>query len=184
LGRYASKSTNSDYRQLNIRDLQRKGFLKPRGWVVLTWSRQGEVVASIRLLVEHDRIVLSYRHQGQGEDWKNKEYPVFLDRTRCNYGGERIWFRCPARNCSRRVAVLYLGSVFACRHCYQLTYDSQREPAYSRALSREQAIRTRLGGDPAGDWPGKPKGMHWRTYNRLLPSGRRSTESLLASLVH
>ena len=69
----------------------------------------------------------------------------------------------------RRVAVVYGGSIFACRHCYQLAYDSQREAAYSRALSRAQAIRMKLGGSPnmAEDFPDKPKGMHWRTYDLL-----------------
>jgi hypothetical protein len=167
VGRNSSKNTTSYYHQLDIRDLQRKGFLRPCGWVGLNWSRDGEVVASIRILAEFDRIVLSYRHQSYGEDWKSKEYSIFIDRTRCNYGGERVWFLCPGRGCSRRVAVLYGGSVFACRHCYELAYDSQREQAHSRALSRAQAICMKLGGSPGGNWPGKPKGMHWRTYNQL-----------------
>jgi hypothetical protein len=157
LGRYSSKNTTSYYRQLDIRVLRGKGYLQPRGWITLTWSRNGEESGSIGIRAEFDRVVLRYRH-GQEGDWKDEEYSVFLDYTRCNYGGERSWFRCPARVCSRRVAVLYGGSIFACRHCYQLAYDSQREQAYSRALSRAQAIRVKLGGSPAGDFPDKPKG--------------------------
>jgi len=65
------------------------------------------VVGSIRMCAEFDRVVLGYRHRGYREDWKSEEYPVSLDSTRCNYGGERIWFLCPARGCSRRVAILY-----------------------------------------------------------------------------
>ena len=167
MGRYSSKNTTSYYRQLDIRQLQRKGYLQPRGWITLIWSRNGEESGSIGIRAEFDRVVLRYRHQGYDEDWKDEEYPVFLDSTRCNYGGERIWFSCPGRGCSRRVAVLYGGSIFACRHCYQLAYDSQRETSHSRALSRAQAIRVKLGGTPAGDFPDKPKGMHWETYNRL-----------------
>ena len=36
-------------------------------------------------------------------------------------------------------------------------------------LLKAQAIRQRLGGTPCvgDDFPQKPKGMHWRTYNRL-----------------
>lgn len=167
MGRYSSKSTTSDYRQLDIRVLQRKGFLRPCGWTSLYWSSNGEVVGSIGICAEFDRVILKYKHQRYEEDWKSEEYTVSLDRTRCNYGGERIWFLCPAQGCSRRVAVLYGGSIFACRHCLQLAYDSQRETAYSRALSRAQAIRVKLGGHPAGDFPDKPKGMHWQTYNRF-----------------
>ena len=169
MGRYSSKNTTSSYRRLDIRELQRKGFLRPGGWTSLRWSRNGEAVGSVGVRAEFDRVVLRYRHQRYGEDWKDEEYPIFLDRTPCNYGGERVWFLCPARGCSRRVAVVYGGSIFACRHCYQLAYDSQREAAYSRALSRAQAIRMKLGGSPnmAEDFPDKPKGMHWRTYDRL-----------------
>ncbi len=146
MGRYSTRDTTSSYRQLDIRDLNRKGFSRPCGWVSLHWSRNGEAFGSIRISAEFDRVVLSYRHQRYGEDWKSEEYPVFLDRTPCNYGGERVWFLCPARGCSRRVAVLYCGSIFACRHCHQLAYESQREAAHSRALSRAQAIRIKLGG--------------------------------------
>ena len=98
-----------------------------------------------------------------------KSIQSFWTARPCNYGGERVWFLCPARGCSRRVAVVYGGSIFACRHCYQLAYDSQREAPYSRALSRAQAIRMKLGGSPnmAEDFPDKPKGMHWRTYDLL-----------------
>jgi len=169
VARYSTKDSTSSYRQLDIRVLQRKGFLRPRGWVSLYWSVNGEVVGSIRILAEFDRLVLSYRHRRYEEDWKSEEYSVFLDHTRCNYGGERVWFLCPTRGCSRRVAVLYGGSIFACRHCYQLAYESQRETPHSRALSRLQNIRMKLGGSGslADDFPGKPKGMHWRTYNRL-----------------
>jgi hypothetical protein len=167
LGRYSSKNTISYHRQLDIRYLRRKGMLRPGGWASLTWSRTDKVIGSISIRTELDRIVLRYRHRDHDEDWKDEEYPVFLDSTRCNYGGERFWFLCPARGCSRRVAVLYSGSTFACRHCYRLVYDSQREQPSSRALSRAQAIKEKLGGSPADDFPDKPKGMHWRTYNRL-----------------
>ncbi len=69
-----------------------------------------------------------------------------------------------------RVAVLYGGGIFACRKCYQLAYPSQREDTGNRAARRAHRIRDRMG------WPGsilegsgwgKPKGMHWRTYERL-----------------
>lgn len=167
MGRYSTRDTTSSYRQLDIRVLKRKGFLQAYGWQSLNWSRNGEAYGSIRMRVEFDRVVLSYRHQRYGDDWQSEEYPVFLESTPCNYGGTRLWFLCPGRGCSRRVAVLYGGSIFACRHCHQLSYESQRETSYGRALSRAQAIKVKLGGSPGGDFPDKPKRMHWHTYERL-----------------
>ena len=69
----------------------------------------------------------------------------------------------------RRRSTLCPHEIFACRHCYRLAYTCQREPNYSWAINRAQAIREKLGG--TGNlfmpFPQKPKGMHWRTYHRL-----------------
>jgi hypothetical protein len=75
--------------------------------------------------------------------------------------------------CGRRVALLYgAGELFACRHCYDLAYESQQESLRYRGLGKAQKIRMRLGGgvNMFDDFPGKPKGMHWRTYVRLRHS--------------
>ncbi|MDP2828818.1 MAG: hypothetical protein Q8O37_09440 [Sulfuricellaceae bacterium] len=69
------------------------------------------------------------------------------------------------------MAKLHLGSagIFACRHCYQLAYASQRENTDDRATRRADKIRDRLKWEP-GILSGhgiKPKGMYWRTYQRL-----------------
>jgi len=57
-----------------------------------------------------------------------------------------------------------------CRKCYHLDYPSQREDAGDRAARRAHRIRDRMGwpgGVLEGSVWGKPKGMHWRTYERL-----------------
>ena len=77
-----------------------------------------------------------------------------------------------ARNnvyCWRRVIKLYgAGRFFSCRHCYRLAYASQRESARHRGLWKSQKIRMLLGGSPnmLEEFPDKPKGMHWRIYER------------------
>lgn len=96
-------------------------------------------------------------------------YPIDLEWSPCSYGGKRPWFRCPAQNCGRRVAILYGGTVFACRHCNQLAYPSQRENIDDRATRKADKIRERMGWEP-GILNGeglKPKGMHWKTFERL-----------------
>jgi hypothetical protein len=92
-----------------------------------------------------------------------------LLRTACHLGGARVWFRCPAQGCGRRVALLYGGKVFACRQCHQLAYPSQRERPFERYQRRAEKIMSRLGWSSDDDryLLGKPKGMHWRTYRKL-----------------
>lgn len=166
---FGAADCTDDYRRLDARRLQRDDLLTPGrafGW---QWTRDGETVASIRVRTEIDHVMLSYRYRSGGEDWKSEEYPVRLDWTPCTYGGRRAWFLCPARGCARRVAILYGGGIFACRHCYRLAYPSQREAAYDRAARRADKIRDRLGWEPGilngNGW--KPKGMRWRTFERL-----------------
>jgi hypothetical protein len=166
---YSSKDTTSGYLRLDVRWLQREGFLVPGRNSDLVWSRNGEPIGNVGMRCRMDDVVLSYRHRRHDEPWRNEEYPVPVGWTPCNYGGTRPWFHCPVVGCGRRVAILYGSGIFACRHCHQLAYESQRETAYSRALSRAQAIREKLGGSAciADPFPSKPKGMHWRTYERL-----------------
>ncbi|QWF69714.1 hypothetical protein KEF85_10035 [Methylomonas paludis] len=165
------KNTTNDYHHLDIRRLQRDDLLRTGLSYTLNWSRNNEKVASIQIQTQDDRLTLDYRYRKNGGDWKNQNYSVMLDSTECSYGGKRVWFKCPANGCGRRVALLYLGSsgIFACRHCYKLVYESQRESADDRSSRKADRIRDKLAWqrgilNPNGD---KPKGMHWKTYDRL-----------------
>ena len=170
-GYQGGKRTTGSCYQIDARKLQRAGVLTASGSFAWHWSRNGEAVASIRARVEEDRLTLIYSHKSRGDDWQAMEYPVRLEWTACTLGGRRVWFLCPANGCGRRVALLYIGGagIFACRHCYRLAYACQRETADDRAMRRADNIRERLGwqagiANPSG---GKPKGMHWRTFERL-----------------
>jgi hypothetical protein len=168
-GNHGGKRITSDMQALDVRKVQREGLLKPGyscGW---QWSRNGETIASINLKVDTDRVTLDYRNRPNGGEWQTMNYPVRLVWTPCHYGGQRAWWLCPAVGCGRRVAVLYGGSVFACRHCQQLAYKSQRETPDSRAYRQANKLRARLGWVPGViHGPGvKPKGMHWATFLRL-----------------
>jgi hypothetical protein len=134
----------------------------------LRWSRAGSEADSIRCVVSGDdrpdRMTFLYRHRsGMGGEWEDVREPVDLAWTACNFGGERPWFLCPRVGCGRRVAVLYgPGRYFLCRHCCDLSYQSQRDNKMYRALHRAQNIRRRLGGSAniMEPFPEKPKGMH------------------------
>jgi hypothetical protein len=165
------RNLTSDQRALDIRWLKRRGLLKPGLSFDLSWTRCGRTLAAIGVLVGTGKLMLSYRHQPFGGEWQEREYPVYLTDTACNFGGGRAWFTCPAPGCARRIGVLWLSGsgVFACRHCCRLGYASQREAAGDRAARRADRIRERLGWPPGIlNWNGsKPKGMHWETYWRL-----------------
>src|SRR5262249_34258611 len=159
-GRSGSKLTTESFRQIDVRLMQRKGYLRPGMHSTCWWSCNGKTTGSINMRAEAGCIVLSYRHRRNDfEEWQSVEYRVWLTRTRCNYGGERAWFLCPGQGCGRRVAVLWGGATFACRHCYNLAYESQNETAHDRALRKHQAIRMKLGGSEslAEDFPQDPQ---------------------------
>jgi len=174
--RFDKKTTTSECHSVDVRYLHCNGLLKPRSWFSLRWSRAGRETGSIRGVVSGDdrpeRVTLLYRHRGGlGGEWEDVREPVELAWTLCNFGGERPWFICPGAGCGRRVAVLYgPGRYFLCRHCYDLVYQSQRDNEIYRALHRAQDIRQQLGGSAnmTEPFPEKPKGMHWRTYERLF----------------
>jgi len=105
---------------------------------------------------------------------------ICLTTTPCHLGDVRHWFECNGVRCRRRGAKLYLhprNPVFLCRHCHDLTYKSQRADRATRLLMKAGKIRARLGGrrDYRHPFPPKPKGMHWKTYNRLRAEAEELT---------
>jgi hypothetical protein len=160
---------------LDVRVLHRKDLLRPKLWFDWSRTRNNEPAGNIGILTEHDAIVLIYRFRRFGStEWRDIRQRVPITWTECHLGGRRPWFRCTVyargRYCGRRVATIYdAGDVFACRRCCGLAYASQQEPVRYRGIAKARKIRTRLGGGPdiTVAFPEKPKGMHWRTYNRL-----------------
>jgi hypothetical protein len=70
----------------------------------------------------------------------------------------------------KQVAVLYgAGKYFLCRHGYDLCYTSQQETEIDRMMRKKRKIRDRLGASHNLSMPiwRKPKGMHWKTFDRL-----------------
>src|SRR6516165_7926881 len=127
---------------IDVRRWQRAGRLCPGLSFSCSWSRGEEPFGSINVRPEIDAVVLMYRARSREEaDWKSVEQRVPITWTACHLGGHRPWFACSGssggRYCGRRVAVLYgAAELFACRHCYGLTYASQREASYSRDLGK------------------------------------------------
>jgi hypothetical protein len=169
--RFDKKTTTGECHSVDVRYLHREGLLESGHSFSLRWSRAGRQTGSIGGVAYSDRVIFFYRHRrGVSGEWEDIKETVVLDWTPCNLGGERPWFICPGAGCGRRVAILYgPGKYFLCRHCYDLVYESQRENAMYRALHKAQSIRKRLGGSAnmMEPFPEKPKGMHWKTYERF-----------------
>jgi hypothetical protein len=183
-GRRGGKRTTDEMHILDIRKIERAGLLKPGcsfGW---QWARGGDKIASINMRTDTDRVTLTYRSRTNGGEWQDMNYPVYLAWTNCNYGGQRAWWLCPAVGCGKRVAVLFGGKVYACRHCHQLAYPTQRQQAHDRACNRADTIRKRLGWEAGilNGNGGKPKGMHWRTFARLQAAHDAHVNQSLAGM--
>ena len=183
-GRRGGRDCTDDMRAIDVRKLQRQRLLTPGYSLTWGWSQNGKTAATINLLVGADRATLDYRQREGGGEWRPMNYPVRLTWTGCNFGGRRAWWLCPAAGCGRRVAVLFGGAVFACRHCYRLAYRSQREAGHDRASRRADKLRDRLGWE-SGILNGnglKPKGMHWRTFERLQAEHDAHVNAALAGM--
>ena len=167
---FDAKATTDDFRALDVRLLAREGMLRPGRVGTWSWIQRGETVGAISIRAELGQITLEYRHRSNSEVWVDEKYTVQIERTRCHLGGSRPWFLCPASGCGRRVAILYGGSIFACRHCHQLAYASSREDAADRAIRKADRVREQLGWQRGilNDLGGKPKWMRWATFERLV----------------
>lgn len=175
--RWYSKSTTGQALRLDVRWLVRAGVIRPgiAASMPLQWTSNGKPSGDIMVRFDArrpDELTLEYRTRGPADaTWTDVREAIPLERTPCNFGGERVWCRCPG--CGQRKAVLYsLRGGFRCVRCNQLAYSSTREIPLYRLGRRGDALLKRLGAEPEWvlNWvvpPDKPQGMHWRTYAQL-----------------
>jgi len=155
------RPTTDDVPCLNVNRLNKAGALRQNLAGTLRWHLdEGPSLVHFRVL--SDRVMLS-----RTDLYDDCAELALIDWVACRFGGRRPFFVCPG--CGERTLHLYRLSHFACRECHELSYSSQRERESDRAQRRANKIRTRLGGEHG--WqrvPLKPKGMHHRTYQRLV----------------
>jgi hypothetical protein len=180
-GWHSPKMTADSGLRLTMSTLIREGQIKPGLWVKgsLWWrnSGSGETVATISYESNMESQEGAYMRLQYNANGQPMDYRVALVTTRPHYGGIRWWFVCPKSG--ERAAKLFLppgATLFASRSAYGLGYSSQREKDYERAMNKCQAIRMQLGGSGSMDdpFPNKPKGMWWRTYEKLREQAYRS----------
>lgn len=148
---YSSKQEADGLKQVNVSFLKKHGYFRD-GWHsgTITWSRNGEETGNISVqssISEYEQYVrFIYTQTDRYTDEKNNfDYKITFSATPCYFGGKRYWFICSASKdgiyCGRRVGVLYLsGKYFACRHCYDLTYNSRNLSGVSKTAGRVISI--------------------------------------------
>lgn len=174
------KSYLDDCRRLCINRMAKLKAISPNGRTSGSWVwtdvETGEKTSSIgyeSCTTDPENMYLRL-HYTFTETGEKVDYKIKLVTTCPNYGGKRFWFICPYNG--KRVAKLSLpyGAIyFASRHAYGLKYASQSETVQGRAINRMWKYKNKLGGD---FFPIRPKGMHERTFERLLAAADKADE--------
>jgi len=176
MARFTTRSTCEECPTIDVRYLKRRGMLRPGHVGTLSSWRGDQKTGSIGVAAHVDQIQLRYKCRDE-----SIRQHIHLDSTPCYLGRERMWFLCPW--CWRRCAILYgPGKEFACRHCYRLNYESQRNNGRYTAMHKMQALRRKLGGSAnlSEPFPPRPKGMHHNTYERLQAKDERYERAQVA----
>ena len=170
--RYNKKETTDSKLRLSIDYLIKERLLKNNQLSngSLRWSSisSGENRGSVSFtadLCESYSITLKYQFN-KAEDIETK---IYLTTTAPYFGGVRYWFLCP--RCGKKFSFLYGGKYFLCRTCHSLCYESQQLSYPYRMLEMSRKYERRAENKEKGY--GKKKGMHLKTYEKLLNKSER-----------
>jgi len=131
-GRYGfsrTKRTVDGSLVLDLAQMQREKRLQPGEWGTLTWKHGESVTGQVGYAIPEnmERLELTYTATINGES-DNVRQSLGLSRIPAPYGGFRYFVHCP--RCLNRFTKLCLPSgarLFACRKCYDLTYQSSKD---------------------------------------------------------
>jgi hypothetical protein len=144
MGRWSGsgKSEADSLKKVETSFLRKHGYFC--GWKsgTITWTHgwsdeKSSVGIEVCTMNDENYLRIHYTQTDHySEEKKDFDYRIPLTSTPCWFGGKRYWFICPwYKNgvyCGKRVGVLYKdGDYFACRHCYDLTYESRKENRHS-----------------------------------------------------
>ena len=169
--------TVDDYPCLDIRQLQRAGYLVP-GHSHTTQLIHDTYTESYTTRTTSDNTLIINCRVGNKKA-NSVTYKFSFEQAPCNFGGKRSFFLCP--HCGKRVCLIYCVDQWGCRHCHDLPYPCQGEKAEDRYTRQVNKIREKLGWEqgilnPAGN---KPKRMHRDKFNRLVSKQEEYTSKIL-----
>jgi hypothetical protein len=144
---------------------------------MLTLGTRGRLFGSVGFEVaggpDAQRLVLEFPIKSISGDRLNPARQIICCYWRkAHYGGRYLMFLCS--ECSRSARVLYARyfydriCFFNCRQCAGITYQSTMGHRWDRSARRIEKLRARLEWQAAGTVPIRPRGMHERTYQRIL----------------
>jgi hypothetical protein len=179
--RISKQDTFEEYRRVYINFLAKQGMLRTGTSGTMSWNRGGEPSGTITVRGGSGSVTLCYTCTMYGGDPEKIEQQIDIEQTPCHFGGSRSWFTCPT--CFNRVGVLVgAGKLFKCRKCYRLPYMCQMESRSDRASRRIRKIQKRLGNEEWENvidiWFPRPKGMHRKTYNRIVAQANKPIRTL------
>lgn len=161
---------------LNASLLVRQGAFTLHGdrWGSLTWRNleTGKERASVRYFADLNEPHAAFVRLVYSANDVPFDYSIRIHRTPCRFGGFRWSWQCPRTG--HNAAKLYMppgATMFLSRHAYRMAYRSERGGPTDRSHERQRRIYEKLGGEyrifEQGP-PKRPKGMHRRTYDRLV----------------
>jgi hypothetical protein len=153
--------------RLDVHELAREGTLKlgVRGWLF------GFVRFEVAGGPDSQRLVLEFPCASGGDPVRQV---ITCYWRKAHYGGRYLMFLCG--ECNRSARVLYSRFenhhhhiwFFRCRKCAGITYQSTMGHRWDRSARQIEKLRARLEWGKSGTVPVRPKGMHKKTYQRIL----------------
>jgi hypothetical protein len=170
-GGHNSKSKLRDVQcaRLDVHELARDGRLKPGERGLLFGTIRFEVTGT----TDAQALTLEFPvKSASGELLEPIPQIIGCCWRKVHYGGRYLMFLCP--ECSLPARVLYARYFsdriwfFTCRTCAGITYQSTMGHCWDRSARRIEKLRVRVQWRANGTVPIKPRGMHERTYQRIL----------------
>jgi hypothetical protein len=146
----------------------------PTGVGPITWNRDRQWSVSTRTRQRLPVLMGTLRlHEHYGA--LRQEQPLCLACVpQRPFGGVRYWLVCPGCGMLRRALFLRGSASFRCRVCERIAYPSERMSPRKRVIHKKVKTGRRIlyYWDIPNRPPPRPKGMHARTYQRLVTHWR------------
>ncbi|WP_299735636.1 hypothetical protein [uncultured Endozoicomonas sp.] len=176
-----------DFYTLDICQLYRQGFLKPRQKTVIRFGQSFAIKLECKINFGGWDQCLHVKYPVWNEvgQIETKEQIIGIEWFSTLKGKTyRPYFYCPMLEI--RAGKLLMGKKgFAHRRWYGPLYHGQTLGHFDRSIRSCRAIKDRLGdtaAEFATDSPQKPKGMHQKTYRNYLKKHRRASLPALSQM--